>query len=308
MSHATILITGANSGLGFEASRQFALRDGTSKIIMACRNRIKAEEARQRLEALTGKKIFDILIVDVGDLNSCRKAAETLNTKVDGVILNAGGGGGVEPTKITQDGVMHIFSINVLGHVLLTDLLIENRTLSETGTVMYVASFAARGAPEVRAAKPPISTGSVEEWTSVVNGSKFDDKSSYTDIYGATKLMGALWTMSMARKHPKMRFMAIDPGMARGTSGTKSLPFLQRATMESAMWVMQKLGKAHSVDVGAKRYVDVMLKTDAFTSGIWWGSKTGLTGDLADQTEHWPDIIGNKAVQDNVNAVIHDYL
>lgn len=308
MAHATILITGANSGLGFEAARQFALRDGVSKIILACRNKARAEEALQKLEALTDKKIFEILIVDVGDLDSCRKAAESLNSNVDGIILNAGGGGGTEPTKVTKDGVMFIFGINVLGHVHFTDLVIENGKLSETGSVMYVASFAARGAPEVRAAKPPIVEGSIEEWMAVANGTKFDESSSYTDIYGATKLMGALWTMSMARKHPKMRFMTIDPGMARGTSGTKSMPFFQRLTMETAMWVMEKLGRAHSVDVGAKRYVDVMLNKDEFTSGVWWGSKRGLTGKLANQVEHWPEIIGNKTAQDNANTVIHNFL
>lgn len=308
MTHSSILITGANSGLGFEAARQFALRDGVSKIILACRNKARAQAARQKLEGMTGKAIFEILIVDVGDLESCRRAVEALDTKIDWVILNAGGGGGTEPTKITDDGVMHIFGINVLGHVHFTDLIIANGKLSETGTVMYVASFAARGAPEVRADKPPITEGSVEEWTSVANGTKFDDKSSYTDIYGATKLMGALWTMSMARQHPKMRFMTIDPGMARGTSGTASLPFFQRVTMESAMWVMEKLGRAHSVDVGAKRYVDVMLNTDDFTTGVWWGSQKGLTGKLADQKEHWPEIIGNKAAQDNANSAIHNFL
>jgi len=308
MTQANILITGANSGLGFEAARQFALRDGVSKVILACRNKTRAEEALQKLESLTGKTIFEILIVDVGDLDSCRKAAKNLSTKVDGIILNAGGGGGTEPTKINKDGVMFIFGINVLGHVHFTDMIMENGKLSETGTVMYVASFAARGAPEVRAAKPPITDGSIQEWRSVANGTKFKDSSAYTDIYGATKLMGALWTMSMARKHPKMRFLTIDPGMARGTSGTKSLPFFQRLTIETAMWVMQKLGKAHSVNIGAKRYVDVMLNTNAFTSGVWWGSKKGLTGPLANQAEHWPEIIGNDSAQDNANVVIHQFL
>lgn len=308
MTHSTVLITGANSGLGFESARQFALRDGVNKVILACRNEAKAQDARQKLEELTGKNIFEILIVDVGDLDSCRKAAQSLNGKVDGIILNAGGSGGKEPTKVTHDGVMHIFGINVLGHVLFTDVMIDTGKLSDTGTVMYVASFAARGAPEVRAAKPPISEGSEAEWTSVVNGEKFDDSSAYTDIYGATKLMGALWTMSMARKHPKMRFMTIDPGMARGTSGTKSSPFFERITMETAMWVMEKLGKAHSVDVGAKRYVDVMLNTQDFTTGVWWGSKKGLTGELANQVEHWPEIIGNQNAQDNASAAIYKFL
>ncbi|MEM7638539.1 MAG: SDR family NAD(P)-dependent oxidoreductase [Pseudomonadota bacterium] len=308
MTVSNILITGANSGLGFEAARQFALRDGVEKIVLACRNKARADEALQKLEAQTGKRIFEILIVDVGDLESCRKAAETLTTKIDGVVLNAGGGGGIEPTNVTKDGVTFIFAINVLGHVNFVDRMMDKGKLSETGSVMYVASFAARGAPEVRVPKPPIRKGSVEEWTAVADGTKFGESSSYTDIYGATKLMGAMWTMSMARKHSKMRFMTIDPGMARGTSGTKSLPVFQRLTMETAMWVMQTLGRAHSVDVGAKRYVDVMLNTHDFTSGVWWGSKNGLTGQLADQVEHWPEIIGNEAAQDNANMAIHKFL
>jgi len=308
MSLSTILITGANSGLGFESARQFALREGVSKIILACRNNAKAQVALQQLEQLTGKNIFEILILDVDDLDSCRKAAEDLNTKIDGIVLNAGGGGGAEPTKVTKDGVMVVFGINVLGHVHFTDLLMKNGKLSDTGSVMYIASFAARGAPEVRAAKPPITEGSIEEWTSVANGSKFTAKSTHTDIYGAAKLMGALWTMSMARQHPKMRFITVDPGMARGTSGTSSLPLGQRLFVEAAMWVMQTLGKAHSVDVGAKRYVDVLLNEDDFKTGVWWGSKQGLTGPLADQSTHWPEIIGNKNAQDNADVVIRSFL
>jgi len=271
MSLATILITGANSGLGFESARQFALREGVSKIILACRDKAKAEDALKQLEELTGKKIFEILIVDVGDLDSCSTAAEDLNTKVDAVVLNAGGGGGTEPTKVTKDGVMFVLGINVLGHVHLTDLLMKNGKLSDTGSA---------------------------------NGSKFTNKSPHTDIYGAAKLMGALWTMSMARKHPKMRFITIDPGMARGTSGTAPLPLAQKLLIEAVMWVMQTLGKAHSVDVGAKRYVDVLLNKDEFQTGIWWGSKQGLTGELADQSAHWPEIIDNQNAQDNADVVI----
>lgn len=308
MPHSSILITGANSGLGFEAARQFALRKGISKIVLACRNKVRAQDALRQLEELTGKKIFETLIVDVGDLESCRQAAEDLNTKVDGIILNAGGGGGTDPTKLTKDGVMFIFAINVLGHVHLTDLLMKNGKLSKGGTVMYVASFAARGATEVGAAKPTITDGSIEEWTSVATGDKFTNNKTYTDIYGSVKLMGALWTMSMARKHADMRSVTVDPGMARGTSGTATLPWHQRWTMNTAMWILQFLGRAHSVDVGARRYVDVLLNDDDFKSGVWWGSKKGLTGELADQVEHWPEIIGNEFAQDNVDTVIHNFL
>lgn len=201
---------------------------------------------------------------------------------------------------------MFIFSINVLGHVLFVDELMRRGKLkNKDSSVIFVSSFAARGAPEVGAAPPPIETGSVEEFKSVADGSKFRDDS---DIFGSVKLMGALWTMSMARKHPDVRFLTVDPGMARGTQGTATRPFVTRTVVNFAMWIMQTLGRAHSVDVGAKRYVDVLLDENSiYTSGVWWGSKKGLTGELADQVEHL-DLLGKESAQENANAVIHMFL
>lgn len=119
--------------------------------------------------------------------------------------------------------------------------------------------------------------------------------------------MGALWTMSMARKHPDMRFLTVDPGMARGTKGTATLPMLQRWLMDAVMWVMQTIGRAHSVDVGAKRYVDVLLDDATYKPGVWYGSKKGLTGELADQVEQC-EILGKESAQDAANTAIHSFL
>ena len=297
------------AGLGFEAARQLALvPTPPTKIILACRNPTKAEEAKTQLEELTGQKgLYEVLILDVSDLNSCRTGAQNAPSNIDGIILNAGGGGGQEPRKVTEDGVIYTFAVNVLGSVLFVDEIMKHGKLAKGGSVIYVSSFAARGAPEVGAAKPPITTGSIEELTSAANGELFTDSSSYTDIYGSMKLMGALWTLSMARKYSDYRFLTVAPGMARGTSGTSTLPFFQRMTMEFAMWVMEKLGRCHSVDVGAKRYVDVMLDQDTYKSGVYYGSAKGLTGPMGDQKE-LNEIIGNEDAQDNANTVIHSFL
>jgi NAD(P)-dependent dehydrogenase (short-subunit alcohol dehydrogenase family) len=117
-------------------------------------------------------------LVDVGDLASCRRAAAQLATPVDGIVLNAGGAGGTDPIKLTGDGVMHIFAINVLGHVHLVDLLMENGKLSEGGSAMYVASFAARGAPEVGGSKEGL-TGEIADqerhWPEIIGSRSAQD-------------------------------------------------------------------------------------------------------------------------------------
>ena len=97
-SFVTDVTTQCAAGLGFDAARQLALLKEENeittsssyritKIILACRNPEKARVAQTCLEELTGRKIFDVLSLDVGDLASCRQAAAALEGTVDGVIL-----------------------------------------------------------------------------------------------------------------------------------------------------------------------------------------------------------------------------
>ena len=101
----SIVITGANAGLGKEAARQLALKNETKKVILLCRNQVRAEAAKKDLEERTGRKIFEIIIGDVADADSVRKAAEKITEPIDAVILNAGGMVGKTAGKITRSGM-----------------------------------------------------------------------------------------------------------------------------------------------------------------------------------------------------------
>ena len=68
----TVLITGANAGIGKDVARQLALRPEMARIYLACRNRDRAIAAKADLEAVTGRHIFDIILMDVADLASVR--------------------------------------------------------------------------------------------------------------------------------------------------------------------------------------------------------------------------------------------
>src|SRR5271154_6545420 len=93
----TVLITGANVGLGKEIARQLASRPEFARIYLACRNRDRATAAKAELEAATGRRIFEIVLMDVADPGSVRAGLAHVNGALDALVMNAGGMGGKTP-------------------------------------------------------------------------------------------------------------------------------------------------------------------------------------------------------------------
>jgi len=302
-----VLITGANVGIGFECARQLALVEGVQKILLACRSQDKATAAKEQLEHLTNKKIFEVILMDVSSLASVKQAIETLKDEaiIDGIVLNAGGGGGSDPIGLTVDGVTNNMAVNMLGHILLVDeLLSANKILGEAACVIYSGSESARGIPLMFMEPPKLESGSVEEFMSICDGSFFPDGAGKDPKYmGAfAKFVGALWMSSMARKHPNLRFVTVSPGATTGTEVRRDLPWYKRLFVG----LLQNF-VGHSLEVGAKRYVDALLDDSMYKSGVFYGSKSGLSGELCDQAE-FLDYFANEAFQDNANEAIHKFI
>src|ERR1700760_3886518 len=123
----SVLITGANVGIGKEVARQLALRPDFARVYLACRNQDKATAAKADLEAATGRTIFDIVQMDVTDLDSVRAGVDGIDGSIDALVMNAGVIG-PRSMELTGDGVTVGFATNVLGHVVLLEtLLAEDR-------------------------------------------------------------------------------------------------------------------------------------------------------------------------------------
>src|SRR5579871_449730 len=90
LADRTVLITGANAGIGKEVARQLALRPEFGRVYLACRNAERASVARAELEAETGRRIFDIVQMDVADLDSVRAGLADVDGSIDALIMNAG--------------------------------------------------------------------------------------------------------------------------------------------------------------------------------------------------------------------------
>jgi NAD(P)-dependent dehydrogenase (short-subunit alcohol dehydrogenase family) len=131
------LVTGANSGIGFETSLALAARGG--RVWMLCRNRQRGLAAVREVRARTGSRRVRLGVVDVADSASIRRFVRSLEAPVvDVVVHNAG----VLPDERTEsaDGHELTFATHVLGPWLLTRLLLPRLRKSRDARVVFVAS------------------------------------------------------------------------------------------------------------------------------------------------------------------------
>ena len=299
----TVLITGANVGIGKDVARQLALRPEMARIYLACRNRERARTAKAELEAETGRRIFDIVLMDVADPGSVRAGLAGINGSIDALVMNAGGMGGKTPLDLTADGATYIFAQNVLGHVVLLETLLAEDRLGEVA--VFAGSEAARGVPKLRMKRPSFVSNSADELATVIDGSYFADRK--TDValaFGQAKYIGALWMAYLARQHPDRRFITVSPGNTTGTQAPNELKLPLRI---AAKYVMPTLGLAHKLDVGAKRLVDGVTDS-TLSSGVFYASAANtLKGPLVNQTDILPDL-ANPSFQDHANEAIHRFI
>jgi NAD(P)-dependent dehydrogenase (short-subunit alcohol dehydrogenase family) len=303
----SILITGANIGLGKETARQLALKKETKKVILFCRNQGKAEAAKKDLEEKTGKKIFEIVIGDVSDANSVRKAVEKIKEPIDAIILNAGGMVGKTAGKITPSGMNELAATNILGHVILVEELIKHDKLKKA--VLLASSEAIPGVKMLGMKPVAMKTSSADEFAAVLDGSYFGNKLDPMQAYGYVKYVATMWMFSMARKYPDIKFVAMSPGNTKGTGAPDSLPPAMKFMLTYFMMpvVMPLMGVVHKVEVGAKRFADG-ISDDRYKSGIFYASKQGkLTGEVVDQSTFYTDL-KNTTFQDNADKAIHRFI
>ena len=298
----TVLITGANAGIGKEVARQLALRPEIARIHLACRNAERAKAAQADLEAATGRTIFEIVLMDVADLASVRAGLEDIDGSVDALVMNAGVIG-PQTLGLTDDGVTTVFATNVLGHVVLLEGLLAEDRLGEVA--LFVGSEAVRGVPKLRMKGPSFVSTSADELASVIDGSYWvSHKPDFNLAFGQAKYIGALWMGYLARAHPDRRFVTVSPGNTTGTQAASGLPLPMRI---AAKYVMPTLGLAHKLDVGAKRLTDGVTDPTLSSGAFYASAANKLNGPMVDQPEFVPGV-ANPSFQDNANEAIHRFL
>ncbi|MCB9787661.1 MAG: SDR family oxidoreductase [Deltaproteobacteria bacterium] len=135
------IVTGANSGIGYEAAK--ALAHKGARVILACRSRERGEAALASIRAGSPSGTVELELLDLGDLSSVRAFAERLPQtapRFDLLILNAGVM--VPPASTTSDGFEMQLGVNHLGHFALTGLLLESLEAAPGARIVVVSSLA----------------------------------------------------------------------------------------------------------------------------------------------------------------------
>jgi NAD(P)-dependent dehydrogenase (short-subunit alcohol dehydrogenase family) len=141
MAGKTALITGANTGLGFETAKVLAANN--AQVIIACRNVDKANLAVAAIKAHTPSADVSSVALSLDDLSSVKRAVSELSglDKLDLLINNAGIM--VPPLERTADGFESQFGVNHLGPFALTGLLLDKMVNVPGARIINTSSLAA---------------------------------------------------------------------------------------------------------------------------------------------------------------------
>jgi NAD(P)-dependent dehydrogenase (short-subunit alcohol dehydrogenase family) len=187
------IVTGANSGLGYETARALARKGAT--VIMAVRNLEKGHAAAERIEGEEPAGNIEVLHLDLADLASVQRFAEVFQEGYDqlDLLINNAGVMMVPQRQETADGFEMQFGTNHLGHFALTGRLLDLLLRTPGSRVVVVSSTAHR-----------------------LGGINFEDlqaKESYSSVwaYGQSKLANLLFVYELQRR--------LDAALANDATG-----------------------------------------------------------------------------------------
>ncbi len=212
----TALITGANSGIGYQAALELA-RHG-AHVLLGVRDRAKGEAALARLQREAPGASAEVAELNMASLASIRRFVDGFTRPLD-VLVNNAGAMALPKRELTEDGFERQFATNHLGHFALTGLLMPRLLQSSSPRVVTVSSLAHRN-------------GKMD----------FDDlqgakKYSPWTAYNQSKLANLLFALELDRRAraagSKLRSVPVHPGIARtrivvngpGVSGVKMMVF-----------------------------------------------------------------------------------
>ena len=198
----TALVTGCNSGIGYETMRVLALRG--AHVIGTGRTFERARDACDSVEGQTTPAVLELS--DFNSAIACAESVQAMDTPIDMLICNAG----MLLRDLQQVNGLEIqFVVNHLGHFILVNRLLDQVRAAAQGRVVVVSSIAHNNAPE--------------------GGIQFDNLSGggwAREAYGHSKLANGLFSLELASRleGTAATSNSLHPGVIRVTNILRNLP------------------------------------------------------------------------------------
>lgn len=208
-SGRTAIVTGANSGLGYDTAA--ALADKGAQVVLAVRNLDKGTEARDRIKAASPNAVVTLQELDLSSLDSVRRAADELRAahpRID-LLINNAGVMYVPNRELTRDGFEMQFGTNHLGHFALTGLLLDHLLPVDGSRIVTVSSVGHRIMARIRFEDPNFETGY-----------------NRVQAYGQSKLANLLFTYELQRRLKLKGAPTIAAAAHPGFSDTELMRYL----------------------------------------------------------------------------------
>ena len=275
LSGKTYIVTGANSGVGLETTRQLVSQGG--HVVLACRRTDAAEEAARSFSGLKGS--HEVMRLDLADLKSVWDFVAEFTAghdRLDGLACNAGlVSMGKEP-EYTKDGLEMTIGVSYFGHFLLTELLLDTLRASAPSRMAIVSSVVHAGSEKNR---PNVNLEDLNY--------KRRDFHNFA-AYAEAKVATVLYAKELAERldGTGVAVFSLHPGWARSNFGSGgSLP------IRAAMAVMRPLSRlvSDSNEESAQTTLHCLLSdTAAKHSGAYFSQSSVLYRDKQCRQGGWP--------------------
>lgn len=307
VANKTALVTGANSGVGFEAAALLA-EDGWGRVILACRSIEKAEAARAKLVERTGTGPFEVLAVDTSEVASAHAASDELRDRgeqIDFLLLNAGASS--KDPRFNSGGVEVTYASTLVGHHVMAMRTLDDGVLSPHARIVIAGSEGARGnmpgmtVHDLHRIAADHSEGDLVAAIEGLSRLEHPVQAKFVNMneYVTAKLLVAWWAAALARRLPAgMTVNAVSPGAVLSTSFARDANAMMRFVMIPVLKILgPSMGMSGSVEDGARRYLDVAALGDEHTGRFYaTAHRKKVAGRMGVQT--WPEFFNDTRGQE----------
>ncbi|WWC99504.1 hypothetical protein V866_006407 [Kwoniella sp. B9012] len=230
-----VVITGATSGLGLEASKQFA-EASPEQLIFAVRSVEAGEKLLEQIQKTHPGLKGNVMYLDLMDLQSIKDFSEAIKVfdRVDILINNAGINPSFDkrPYQSTKDGYERVFQTNVLSPFLTTLLLLPLLKKSIDPKVIFTGSEVHHIAPS------HLIESSIDNGQSILRAYNDEEKYFNPTRYFESKLLLQMLTRNLIKALPDITIINVNPGLAMTNLGREFNRKLSLSGMVGILWLV----------------------------------------------------------------------